>query len=76
MFQQFFRCDFCRRDLKPSKLRVLNIVSRCLAVKEYHCPHCFTPFWRPVGLVRFLMCPIYTLKQTLFSFFDEPNASK
>ncbi|MEZ6059096.1 MAG: hypothetical protein R3C19_01915 [Planctomycetaceae bacterium] len=32
-----------------------------IGLRPYECPHCFTVYYRPIGLIRMLLCPYDSL---------------
>jgi hypothetical protein len=53
----YFRCNFCRKDLKPiRKQRPVDYLWLLMGLRFYNCPHCFDVFLRPIGLFKVLFC--------------------
>lgn len=62
MFSRIFRCGFCRKDLRPARFSLLRTLLFPVGIRKYHCPHCFTPCWRPNELVRIFLLPFTLLE--------------
>ncbi len=56
MLSWLFRCPFCRRNLKAECANLVTYITMCFGVRLYRCPHCYWLYWRPGGLLKYMLC--------------------
>ncbi len=57
MISDIFRCPFCRRRLRRAPSGLPGLILAVFGLRRCYCPHCFSEYWRPGGLLYLLLLP-------------------